>query len=119
MDISGETLDLVTEGLRKVCEVKGTAWPMFDFKVTPRHGSHSTSSVQAGQEGKKIPVAGKTGTAEFGAKDDTETHAWFTAFAPIDDPQIVVTVLREAAGEGSDQAAPVVRDLLKYWFSRQ
>lgn len=113
LDISDKSLDLVTEGMKQVCEAKGTAWPMFDFKVTPRRQG------SAGQEDQVIPVAGKTGTAEFGAKDDTETHAWFTAFAPIEKPQLVVTVLREGAGEGSDQAAPVVRDLLSYWFSRQ
>lgn len=103
LDISDKSLDLVIEGMRQVCEEGGTAWPMFGFKVKDQ----------------AIPIAGKTGTAEFGAKDDTVTHAWFTAFAPIDNPQIVVTVLKEAAGEGSDEAAPVVRDLLTYWFSRQ
>ena len=113
LDISVKTLDLVTEGLRQVCETGGTAWPMFDFNVTPRRQG------SAGQEAKKIPVAGKTGTAEFGAKDDKETHAWFSAFAPVDEPQIVVTVLKEAAGQGSDEAAPIVRDLFEYWFNRQ
>ncbi len=103
LDISKETLSLVIEGLKQVCETGGTAWPLFDFQV----------------KGEEISIAGKTGTAEFGAKDDTETHAWFTAFAPILEPQIVVTVLKEAAGEGSDEAAPIARDLLSYWFSRQ
>ena len=102
LDISKETLSLVIEGLKQVCETGGTAWPLFDFQV----------------KGEEISIAGKTGTAEFGAKDDTETHAWFTAFAPILEPQIVVTVLKEAAGEGSDEAAPIARDLLSYWFSR-
>lgn len=103
LDISTKTLDLVTEGLRQVCETGGTAYPMFDFMV----------------KGEKILVAGKTGTAEFGAKENKETHAWFSAFAPIDEPQIVVTVLKEAGGQGSDEATPIVRDLFKYWFSRQ
>lgn len=113
LDISEKTLDLVTEGLKQVSETGGTAWPMFDFTVASRRQG------SAGQEGKRILTAGKTGTAEFGSKDDTETHAWFTAFAPLEKPQIVVTVLKEAAGEGSNEAAPIVRDLLNYWFSRQ
>ncbi|MBU1085469.1 MAG: penicillin-binding transpeptidase domain-containing protein [Candidatus Beckwithbacteria bacterium] len=108
LDISEESLDLVTEGMKQVAESGGTAWPFFDFKV----------------KGERVFVAAKTGTAEFGevgASDIKEgkTHAWFTAFAPIEKPNIVVTVLMEAGGEGSDQAAPVARDLLSYWFSRQ
>ncbi|MCX6817115.1 MAG: penicillin-binding transpeptidase domain-containing protein [Candidatus Beckwithbacteria bacterium] len=101
LDISQKTINLVTEGLKQVCETGGTAWPFFDYKVK---------------------VAGKTGTAEFGPgvkSEPAQTHAWFTGFAPIDKPQITVTVLLEGAGEGSYQAAPVAKDLLSYWFERQ
>ncbi|MFA5668496.1 MAG: penicillin-binding protein 2 [Balneolaceae bacterium] len=51
-----------------------------------------------------IEVAGKTGTAQnpFG-----QDHGWFTSFAPLDDPQIVVTVFLENSGFGSISAAPV------------
>jgi len=48
-----------------------------------------------------------------GTKD---THAWLTAFAPADNPQIIITVLVERGGEGSDIAAPIVGDFLKEWF---
>jgi len=102
MDINDQTLELVTEGLKQVTETEGTAWPFFDFKV----------------KGERVYIAGKTGTAEFGDPDD-ETHAWFTGFGPVERPNIVVTVLMEAAGEGSYEAAPVARDLLEYWFLRQ
>lgn len=98
LDISQKTLDLVIEGLKEVCETGGTAWPFFDFSY---------------------PVAGKTGTAEFGPAAEEKTHAWFTGFSPIDKPQIVLTVLLEGAGEGSYQAAPVAKELLQYWFERQ
>jgi penicillin-binding protein 2 len=43
--------------------------------------------------------------------------AWFTAYAPADDPQIAVTVLFENAGQGSAQAAPVVRQIIEAYFS--
>ncbi|HAF63753.1 TPA: peptidoglycan glycosyltransferase, partial [Candidatus Beckwithbacteria bacterium] len=49
---------------------------------------------------------------------DDKTHAWFTAFAPADEPEIVVTVLLEGAGEGSNEAAPVAKELLAEWFRR-
>lgn len=60
------------------------------------------------------PMAGKTGTAQW--RDGEPTHAWFTGFAPYDDPQIVVTVLVEAGGEGSRAATPVARDIMEAWL---
>lgn len=60
------------------------------------------------------PMAGKTGTAQW--REGEPTHAWFTGFAPYDDPQIVVTVLVEAGGEGSRAATPVARDIMEAWL---
>ena len=54
----------------------------------------------------RMPLAGKTGTAEVTNKQDT---ALFTAFGPATNPQFEVTVLLEEAGFGADAAAPVVR----------
>ncbi|MBI3231796.1 MAG: penicillin-binding protein 2 [Candidatus Doudnabacteria bacterium] len=62
-----------------------------------------------------ISSAGKTGTSQFDGSDPKKTHAWFTAYAPFEDPSIVITVLIEAGGEGSSVAVPVVRDALKWW----
>lgn len=61
-----------------------------------------------------VPVAGKTGTAQFGT--DGKTHSWFTSFAPYDNPEIVLTVLIEGGGEGSSTAVPIVRDVLSWYF---
>lgn len=65
-----------------------------------------------------LPVtsAGKTGTAQSGIAGEGD-HAWFTAFAPYEDPQVVITVLVENGGEGSKVAAPVARDILYYYFT--
>jgi cell division protein FtsI/penicillin-binding protein 2 len=60
-------------------------------------------------------VAGKTGTSQFDGSDPKRTHAWFTAYAPYEDPQIAITVLVEAGGEGSSVSVPVVREALKWW----
>lgn len=61
-------------------------------------------------------VAGKTGSAEF--ETGKETHAWFTGFAPVDHPQIAVTVLVEESGSGGKVAAPIARKIFDEWFSR-
>lgn len=62
-----------------------------------------------------IEVAGKTGTAESGTDSP---HAWFTAFAPADDPQVVVAVMVEYGGDagseasGARVAAPIARQMI-------
>lgn len=63
-----------------------------------------------------VPVAGKTGTAQF--DNNQKEHAWFTSFAPFDNPEIVMTVMLEGGGEGSSTATPIAREALKYYFTR-
>ena len=57
-----------------------------------------------------LSVCGKTGTAETGRGKD---HAWFTCFAPMETPRLVVTVLVEHGGFGARAALPIARELLK------
>lgn len=94
-DISPQFLNLVRSGLEQVPKSGGTAWPFFPFPV---------------------PTAGKTGTAEFGDPKN-KTHAWYTAYAPADHPEIAATVLIEAGGEGSTNASPVVKEIFRYYLS--
>jgi cell division protein FtsI/penicillin-binding protein 2 len=97
LNIKKEYLDLVKEGMTKVCQTGGTGYTFFDFN--PPTGG---------------PIACKTGTAE--TSQDGKSHAWFTAFAPVDNPQIVATVLFEQGGEGSKVAGPVERKIFDYIF---
>jgi penicillin-binding protein 2 len=62
-----------------------------------------------------VPVAGKTGTAQW--RNDRANHAWFTAFAPYEKPEVVVTVLLEEGGEGSSTAVPVAYEILRAWYN--
>jgi len=70
-----------------------------------------------------LRVAGKTGTAQVTSRiegKDAEwhrrDHAWFAAFAPVEDPQIVVAVFLEHGGGGSTDAAPVAMEILDRYF---
>ena len=64
------------------------------------------------------PVAGKTGTAEFGTTG--AAHAWFTGFAPADDPQIAVAVfIRNGGGTGGEQSAPIAADVISAYLDAQ
>ncbi len=66
-----------------------------------------------------IDVAGKTGTAQMIAKSKSslgQDHAWFAAFAPVRDPEVVVVVLVERGGKGGQVAAPIARQILNAIF---
>lgn len=69
-----------------------------------------------------IEVAGKTGTAQVIAlnsnsnKTSHKDHAWFTSYAPADNPEIAITVIVEHGGGGGAVAAPIVRRILETYF---
>lgn len=71
----------------------------------------------------KVRIAGKTGTAQVmrqrrGQKmaEGFEDHAWFIAFAPVEDPQIAVAVLVENGGHGGSAAAPIARKIIETYL---
>ncbi|MCB0327049.1 MAG: penicillin-binding protein 2 [Bdellovibrionales bacterium] len=67
----------------------------------------------------KIDIAGKTGTAQVvGRKSGLkiENHAWFLGYAPIEDPEIVVSVIVEYGGNGSSGAGPIAKKVIEKYF---
>ena len=65
-----------------------------------------------------ITIAGKTGTAEFGPQhpdDEFDTHGWFIAFAPYDEPEVALAVYLNH-GSGALHAAPVAHDIFEAYF---
>jgi penicillin-binding protein 2 len=90
---SPEVFKTVQQGMRQTV-LAGTAKPLQSLPITS---------------------AGKTGTSQFDGANPERTHAWFTAYAPYENPQIVITVLVEAGGEGNAVAEPVVKDALDWW----
>ncbi len=75
-----------------------------------------------------VKVAGKTGTAQVAGmvgeiikSEDLpyliRDHAWFVAYAPAEQPEIVVVVLVEHGGHGGAEAAPVAKKLIEQYFS--
>lgn len=73
-----------------------------------------------------ISSGGKTGTGEF--CDTTAfnkglcepgnwpTHSWYTAFAPFENPEIIVTAFVYNGGEGAVTSGPIVRQVLEAYF---
>lgn len=90
--VSEDNLKLVQDGLKAVTREGGTAASLNSIAVS---------------------VAGKTGTAENPHGLD---HGWFIAYAPADDPQLVVVCLVEQGSYGAVSAAPIVKSILGYAF---
>ena len=82
-----------------------------------QEGMRQTILTGSGRQLLTLPIssAGKTGTSQFDGSDPKRTHAWFTAYAPYENPQIVITVLAEAGGEGHSVAVPVAKEALQWW----
>jgi len=70
----------------------------------------------------QVTIGAKTGTAEFGQQlangSYAYSHAWYTGFAPYDNPQIAVVVFLEK-GIGATNAGPVAKQIFDYYFQRQ
>ncbi|HET7144566.1 MAG TPA: penicillin-binding transpeptidase domain-containing protein [Anaerolineales bacterium] len=105
--IDPETIEAVRTGTRlAVTETRGTLQEMFnDFPIA---------------------VAGKTGTAEY--CDDVAskaqrcqfgawpTHSWTLAYAPYEDPEVIVIAFAYNGGEGASVAGPIVERVIKAYF---
>jgi len=126
-----------------VTDAQGNVTQSFEPQIirTLPISSEHWSLVQQGMEGavaygtaprariEGLRIAGKTGTAQFcddialdigicGVGLEQPTHAWFAAYAPVEDPEISVIVFLYNGGEGSVTAVPVAHDILEYYFNR-
>jgi len=72
-----------------------------------------TDGTASRLKGLKVKVAGKTGTAQ---QEGKASHAWFIGFAPVNDPQIAISVIVENVGSGSDYAVPIAEKVFKAYF---
>jgi peptidoglycan glycosyltransferase len=86
--MSGEEADYLADAMRLVV-TEGTATKLKDLKVE---------------------VAGKTGSADNPAG---RAHSWFVGFAPYEDTEVVVSIIVENVGTGSEYAVPIARKIFK------
>ena len=80
-------------------------------------------------QSKLVDIAGKTGTAQvISMKEDDDKsevakkhrdHAWFVAFAPLENPKIAVAVVVEHMGHGGSAAAPLAKTLIEAYMTTQ
>jgi penicillin-binding protein 2 len=72
----------------------------------------------------KVDVAGKTGTAEMGAKDASgskklDDYAWFIGYAPANKPKYAVAIIIEQGGHGGSIAGPAARQIFAKLFNEK
>ena len=96
LPFSKPTLELLKEGLRLVVE-----------------GDHGTAKRLRNQY---YSIGGKTGTVQ---NPHGENHSWFIGVAPMEAPEIVVAVIIENSGHGSDVAAPMVAKIISAYMLKK
>ena len=104
--LSDHSLALVAEGMRQAVTIEG--------------GTAQGAALSF------VDVAGKTGTAEY--CDDIANslnlcvpgqwpaHAWYTGYAPYENPEIIILAFVYNGGEGSQVALPIVRRAMEAYF---
>ena len=73
-----------------------------------------TSGTGYGLSYGEYTAAGKTGSAEF--NEDGSSHSWFIGYCNVDDPELVVSVIVENGGTGSESAVPIAAEIFDSWY---
>ncbi len=126
LEADPEFIEVVAEGMRVVNTMEGTGSSFIYYN--DEDGERQSDWLE--REG--IITAGKTGTSEFCDNlsqikgwcteekilngEVLPTHSWYVGYAPYDDPEIVVAAFLYYGGEGSQWAAPIVRDVIAAYY---
>lgn len=85
--------------------------------TTLQQGLREVVTAGTGKALAGLPAAGKSGTAEA---PPGKAHAWFGAYAPYDNPEIVVVAFAEhSGGGGGSVAGPMVAEVMKAYFNQK
>jgi penicillin-binding protein 2 len=107
-----ESMEDVVHRGNKGFRGNGTAWAYIGRDISYRMaGKSGTAQVVEISQGE---VYDEESLSEFDRK-----HAWFIAFAPVDNPTIALAVLVENGGGGSSVAAPVARAVIDAHLEQQ
>jgi penicillin-binding protein 2 len=110
---TGEVIEVISPELLHVVELRESTW---DVLHRGMRAVITEGTARSAFQGAGFTAAGKTGTAQVTGR---EPNAWFGAWAPAEDPEVVVIVMAENAGGGARVAAPVARRVLEAYFARK
>ncbi|MDR3323458.1 MAG: penicillin-binding protein 2 [Zoogloeaceae bacterium] len=119
---TGEVRTLETQPVREIPLQREHV----DFIKAAMAGVNKEGTGARAFAGAAYESGGKTGTAQVyslkgqryagRAKEKLRDHSWFIAFAPVDEPRIVVAVMVENGGFGATSAAPIARQVFDYYL---
>jgi penicillin-binding protein 2 len=115
IDVSDETLDIIKEAMLYVVEW-GTAAGS-KLKMVKYGGKTGTSQVASIRAIEKILGKSWEKISFDEIPKQFRDHAWFTAFAPYENPEIVVSVVVEHCGGGAKCAAPIAKKIIEYYMN--
>jgi penicillin-binding protein 2 len=99
LNMKPTTISVLRQGLRKVV-AEGTGKALMQPTVPP--------------------VAGKSGTAEAWKGRVKQNHAWFGAYAPAEQPEVLIVAFAEHSGGGGGSiAAPMILEIMEEYFQRK
>ncbi|MEA5604721.1 penicillin-binding protein 2 [Nostoc sp. UHCC 0252] len=99
LNMKPTTISVLRQGLRKVVS-EGTGKALMQPTVPP--------------------VAGKSGTAEAWKGRVKQNHAWFGAYAPLEQPEVAIVAFAEHSGGGGGSiAAPMILQIMEEYFQRK
>ena len=78
-----------------------------------------TEGTASALETDAYKVCGKTGSAQVKVGNELKTNAWFVGFAPMEDPEIAISVIVEEGETGGKTAAPIARKVLDQYFHKE
>ena len=108
-DLVHESMEMVVHRGNQGFGENGTAWAYIgrniDYRMAGKSGTAQVVGIAQGEEYDEEILS-----------ERQRKHAWFVAFAPIEDPQIAIAVLVENGGGGSSVASPVARGVLDHFM---
>jgi penicillin-binding protein 2 len=96
-------------------EIRKMGWSLSDLNIV-KAGMLDVIQADSGT-GKRariegVRMAGKTGTAEYGTRENRKKHTWMILFAPYDNPRYAVSIVIEDGESGGRTAAPLMKELM-------
>ena len=107
-DIKEENWDLVHQGMVAVVnERRGTAYGVFpdNSPIAGKTGSSQVFSIDRSTSDKEVPL-------------ELRDHGLFVGYAPLDKPEIIVSIIVENGGGGRVSAAPVAEQIFNSYLGR-
>jgi penicillin-binding protein 2 len=127
IDSEGNRVQIFQKSLVETAEFKDSTWETIHqgLVAVTQSGGTSERTYFGNLENiflwKDLPfkVAAKTGTAQV-ANDplDLKSHAWFSAYAPAEDPEITITMVIEAGRSGSSSCGPAISQMIRHYFDQ-